>query len=84
MLYMVCPECGDLLRNKQIVYEDKMKTICEDLDIDYNILSQHEFDTNEEYKKRRQDVINELCDENNLCCKLALITYLRMVDLIKG
>ena len=84
MIYMVCPECGDLLRHKQIIFEDKMKEVCEEMDIDYNLLSQHEFDTKEDFKKRRQNIINELCDEYNLCCKINLITYIRTVDLIKG
>jgi rRNA maturation protein Nop10 len=82
MLYMVCPECGELLRHRQIIFEDKMKEVCEEMGVDYNMISQHEFDRDEEYIKKRQKIVNDLCD--NICCKMNLITYIRTVELIKG
>lgn len=82
MIYMICPECGELLRHKQIIYEDKMQQICEILNLDYNMISQEGYDRNEQYIKKRQEIVNELCE--NICCKMNMITFVSMVRLIKG
>jgi flagellin-specific chaperone FliS len=82
MIYMICPECGEILRHKQIIYEDKMNEVCEELGIDYNMISQEGYERNEEYIKKRQDIVNNLC--KNLCCKFNMITYVSIVKLIKG
>ena len=82
MIYMICPECGEILRHKQIIYEDKMNEVCEELGIDYNMISQEGYERNEEYIKKRQDIVNSLC--KNLCCKFNMITYVSIVKLIKG
>jgi hypothetical protein len=82
MIYMVCPECGDLLRNKQIIYEDEMEKVCDNLGVDYNMISQEGFDRNEEYIKKRQEIVNKLCQ--NICCKMNMLTYVSLVRLIKG
>jgi hypothetical protein len=82
MIYMICPECGEILRHKQIIYEDKMQKVCEEMEIDYNMISQEGYERNEEYIKRRQEIVNELCQ--NLCCKFNMLTYVSMVRLIKG
>jgi flagellin-specific chaperone FliS len=79
---MICPECGEILRHKQIIYEDKMNEVCEELGIDYNMISQEGYERNEEYIKKRQDIVNNLC--KNLCCKFNMITYVSIVKLIKG
>jgi hypothetical protein len=82
MIYMICPECGDLLRHRQIIYEDEMQKVCDDLGVDYNMISQEGFERNEQYIKKRQETVNKLC--TNLCCKFNLITYVSTVRLIKG
>ena len=70
------------LRHKQIVYEDRMKQVCSDLEIDYDMVSKGILDNNDEYKKKRSDVVNDLCEK--MCCKIYMITYVPMVNLIKG
>jgi hypothetical protein len=82
MIYMICPECGDLLRHKQIIYEDEMEKVCNEMGVDYNRVSQEGIDRNEEYIKKRQDIVNNLA--SNICCKFNLITYISTVRLIKG
>ena len=82
MIYMVCPECGDLLRHREIVYEERMEKVCNKLGLDYNMISQEGIEKNEEYIKKRQEIINELC--SNICCKMNMITYIPIVNLIKG
>lgn len=82
MMYMICPECGDLLRHRQLIYEDKMEKVCDELGINYNMISQEGFERNPEYIKKRQEIVNELA--TNICCKMNLITYLSVVNVIKG
>jgi len=82
MIYMICPECGEVLRHKQIIYEDEMIKVCNELNLDYNKISQEGFDKNEEYVKKRQNIVNKLA--KNMCCKFNLITYINLTDLIKG
>lgn len=80
-MYMICPECGELLRHRQIVYEDEMQKICNEIGVDYDMISQRNIEENEEYIKKRQDVVNKLC--KNICCKFNMITYISPVRLIK-
>ena len=82
MIYMVCPECGDLLRHREIVYEERMEKVCNELGLNYNMISQDGIENDEEYIKKRQEIINELCQ--NICCKMNMITYVPIVNLIKG
>jgi len=79
---MICPECGELLRHKQIIYEREMEKICDELHVDYNMIAQENFERNEEYIKKRQDLVNKLCE--NICCKMNMITFVSIVRLIKG
>ncbi len=79
---MICPECGELLRHKQIIYEDEMQKVCDEFGIDYNMISQEGMERNEEYVKRRQEIVNNLA--TNICCKFNLLTYISIVRLIKG
>ena len=81
MLYPICT-CGELLSNKQLVYEEKMKKLCDEIGVDFNMVSQGETDKNETYKKKRADIINGLC--RRYCCKALMITYIDIVHHIKG
>lgn len=81
MLYLTC-SCGEILGNKQIVYEERLKKVCEELSIDFEMVSQGLADKNEEYKKKRSEIINSIC--RRYCCKQAMITYVDLVGLIKG
>ncbi|ATZ80595.1 hypothetical protein BMW23_0548 [Bodo saltans virus] len=81
MIFTICPTCGAELSHKQIIYEDKMKEICTKLKINYDMISSGILDNNEEFKKQRADLVMDLCDK--ICCKGYMITYVRIVDLIK-
>ena len=81
MLYLVCT-CGEILGNKQLVYEEYMKKVCEEIGIDFDMISQGLSDKNEEFKKKRCDIVNKLC--RRYCCKQYLINYIDIVYLIKG
>lgn len=81
MLPLVCT-CGEVLGNKQLVYEDNMRKVCEELGIDFDMISQGLADKNEDFKKKRCDIVNKLC--RRICCKQTLITYVDIAQLIKG
>lgn len=81
MLYLVCT-CGEILGNKQLVYEEQMKKVCEKIGIDFDMVSQGISDNNEEFIKNRCDIVNKLC--RRICCKQQLINYVDLVYLIKG
>jgi len=81
MLLLVCT-CGEILGNKQLVYEDNMRKVCEELNIDFDMVSRGLTDINEDFKKKRCDIVNNLC--RRICCKESMITYVDIVQLIKG
>jgi DNA-directed RNA polymerase subunit N (RpoN/RPB10) len=81
MLPLVCT-CGEILGNKQLVYEDNMRKVCEELGIDFDMVSQGLVDKNEDFKKKRCDIVNKLC--RRICCKQIMITYVDIAQLIKG
>lgn len=81
MLYMKCPNCGETLGNKQLIYETEIVKICSDLKLDYNLVSKGLGDIGKEYKKRRADLINKI--SKKICCKHSLITYIDCGDIVK-
>jgi hypothetical protein len=81
MLFLICT-CGEILGNKQLVYEEKMKKVCEDLGVDFEMISQGLTDKNEHFKKARCDIVNGLC--RRICCKQLLINYSDIVQLIRA
>ncbi len=82
MLYMVCPTCGELLGNKELVYINRMKEICTSMGIDDDIISQGKIIKTKEYIEGRQKILNELV--KNPCCKMRMMNYLDVVTLVKG
>lgn len=81
MLPLVCT-CGEILANKEIVFQDGMRKVCGDLGVDFEMISQGLADKNEEYKRQRGEIINGLC--RRICCKEAMITYCDIVQIIRG
>ena len=76
MLYMKCPTCRNLLGNKQIYYEENFDKICKDFDIGKITL--------EEADKQKIELVNYLIPEKaRYCCKMRLMTYKRLIDVIK-
>ncbi len=81
MWYLVCM-CGEVLGNKQIVYEEEMKNICDEMGIDNDMISQGLADKEGEFKEKRCKLVNKLC--RRICCKQYMITTVDPVTLIKG
>jgi hypothetical protein len=82
MLEILCHTCGELLGHKQLIYEAKMKSACESIGIDYDSISLGVIDDTEKFRKIRQDIVLELCDQ--ICCKQALMNFIDLVHLVKG
>lgn len=81
MLLPVCP-CGEVLSNKQLIYEEKLKKVCDEIGIDFEMVSQGFADLNDDYKNKRSEIINGLC--RRYCCKQLMLTYIDIVHHIKG
>jgi DNA-directed RNA polymerase subunit N (RpoN/RPB10) len=71
MLYVRCPTCRSLLASKQILYENMLNDICNDQQLS---------DSEKNLKKRK--VLDELYITRE-CCRMRVLTYLRLIDLIK-
>jgi len=80
MIPMLCYNCGCLLRHKQIVYEDRMEKICNEMGVNYDIVSKDTLSPDSEYSEKRAEVVNELCEK--ICCRLTMITYVSIGKLI--
>lgn len=81
MLYMVCPTCGNLLGNKQLLYVNGMKAICDKFNVDDTAISSG-IDKNPEFVEERKKLIQELFP--SMCCRMRAMTYVELVELIKG
>jgi len=81
MLYMVCPTCGELLGDKQLIYNQKLKEICDKFNINDDLLARG-FDKTPEFVEERQNLIKSLF--KNICCKMRVINYVELVKIIKG
>jgi len=82
MWYLICPTCGEVLGNKQLVYEEQMKNLCDEMGIDDNMISQGLADKEGEFKEKRCKLVNNLA--RRICCKQLIITHIDPVTLIKG
>ncbi len=75
MLYMLCPTCGELLADKQKHYEKRL----------FEIYQKHDMQKNpseEAFDKARSDIINVDFAELRYCCRMRILTYVKLVDLI--
>ena len=81
MLYILCPTCGYLLGTKEIPYENRLKELYKKYNIDQESISKGILDTHEKFKEERADIVNSLCER--YCCKMRLITYINLAELIK-
>lgn len=82
MLYIICPTCGEPLGNKELTYIAQMKAVCDAFGVDDDMISKSNININEDYIKKRQDIISSLV--TNPCCKMRMMNYIDIVQLIKG
>jgi hypothetical protein len=79
---MRCPTCGEVLADKEILLVNGMKEICDEMGVDDDIISQGLVDKNPKYIEKRKELVNKLFD--NICCRIRAMTYIDLVQIIKG
>ena len=69
MLYYRCPECGNLLANKQLTWEKELAIIC--------AKSIPEMEKN----KMKKELLNKL-KLKRYCCRMRIMGYVRLINII--
>ena len=82
MLYMVCPNCGAYLANKQIPFDNDIKKLCHEFGIETDIISRGSVINNDEFNKKRERIINKYA--TRYCCKMHLSNYCKLIDIHRG
>ena len=74
-LYVVCPSCGRLLGDKEILFQD----FIQDLNNKENL-------TDEDKQKKLDDFIHNTLKipRQNICCKIRLLTFVDAYPIIKS
>jgi DNA-directed RNA polymerase subunit N (RpoN/RPB10) len=70
MLYLKCPSCHELLGNRQIIYDTILKDIMDS-------------DMNEETKNTKKKELIKNMNLQRYCCKMRLMTYSKLIEIIK-
>lgn len=83
MIYFTCM-CGELLAGKQIVYEQEMKKICEEMQIDFDMISKGIIEKSDDYKQKQSDILFNKCKCKRNCCTTNLMNGVMLVQIIKG
>lgn len=84
MLYFKCPTCHEDLSHIEILYEGEMKNLCDEFNIDDDIVSKEYAKNRDDYKNKQKEIIDKLLPPDKYCCRMRLITYLDLVKIIKG
>ena len=71
MLYYKCPTCRTLLANRQLLFEEAIKKICDD----NNLTEEQKYD-------HKLKVLDKLLI-HNICCRMRTLTYINKVDIVK-
>lgn len=74
MIYLICPTCKKWLGDKQEQYDKITAQICKDVESGKFTL--------EEADEMRKKNINSL-DLKRYCCKTRVITYTKLVNIVK-
>ena len=71
MLYLKCPNCKNILGNKQIPFEEKLKQICENTKLG-----------NKEMQQKKQELLDYF-GLNKYCCRSHIMTYSKLIEFVK-
>lgn len=71
MLYFKCPTCRTILANKQLLFEQNLDETCAN-----NKLSEAE-------KNKEKNKILDSLEVKRICCRMRMLTYVRLIDVIK-
>lgn len=81
MLYPICPTCGALLSNIQIPFENDVKNLCEKYNVDIEELSRF-LSKDVNFNQEKKAIINKYTDPDRYCCRMRLLGYCKLVDII--
>lgn len=82
MLYPICPTCGALLSNIQLLYQKDINDLCIKHGIDINLISKS-LQKHTEFNEDKKKIVDKYCDKNRYCCRMRLINFCDMVRLIE-
>lgn len=71
MLYFKCPTCKTVLANKQLLYEERLQSICDEKNA-----------SPEEKDSRKRKLLDEL-ELWRPCCRTRMMGYDNLIDKIK-
>lgn len=81
MLYPLCPTCGALLANIQLPYQNDMEKLCEDYNVDHEMLSFGLVD-NEKFNKEKEKILNKYTEPDRYCCRMRLTNFSDIVKIV--
>jgi DNA-directed RNA polymerase subunit N (RpoN/RPB10) len=71
MLYYKCPSCRTILANRQLLFENAIKTICDNINLTED----------QKYDEKIKALDNLMA--NNICCRMRILTYSKKIEIIK-
>ncbi len=81
MLYPICPNCGALLGNIQLAYQEDMQKLCDKYNVDYELLSMG-FAYDEKFNKEKEEILNKYTEPDRYCCRMKLTNFSNIVELV--
>jgi DNA-directed RNA polymerase subunit N (RpoN/RPB10) len=81
MLYPICPTCGALLSNIQLLYQNDIKKLCEKYNVDLEMMSRG-IVNDEKFNNEKKDILNKYTDPDRYCCRMRLSNFSDLVRII--
>jgi hypothetical protein len=82
MSYPVCPSCGAYMSNIIGPYEQDLKKLCEEFEIDHELMSKG-IVNNEKFNKAKKELVDKYTDPERYCCRMRLTNSINLANLIK-
>jgi len=81
MLYPICPTCGNLLANVQLPYQKDIKKLCEEYNVDIEMMSRGIID-NEKFNEEKKKILDKYTDPERYCCRMRLMNFCDIVRIV--
>jgi DNA-directed RNA polymerase subunit N (RpoN/RPB10) len=81
MLYPICPTCGNLLANVQLPYQKDIKKLCEQYNVDIEMMSRGIID-NEKFNEEKKKILDKYTDLERYCCRMRLMNFCDIVRIV--
>lgn len=81
MLYPICPNCGALLANVQLPYQNDMKNLCEEYDVDHELMSRG-LVNDEKFNEAKRIILDKYTEPDRYCCRMKLCNFSDIVRLV--